>query len=183
MHTVRNFDIADILVLHASSMFNKDGALIFLGPSGTGKSTMCDLLSPYMCMLAEDKVYLVSQGNGKWCVIEGDGCLATGIKLSSNEDLLKLPYAPLRAVFRLYQTTEPILRKLDMLSVCRDLTDAFFEIAWQRNTSLAIKKQAFAGLAEVARLFAGYEFHFDLSTRTLSLLDREMKFLENSICG
>lgn len=169
-----DFSVADILVLHASSVFNEDGALVFLGPSGIGKTTMRDLLSPYMNVLAEDKVYLVPQVNGNWHVIKGDSCPLRGIRLSSVKELTKLPYAPLRAAFRLYQAENSTLQKLDPLSLCRNLTDAFFEIAWQRDTTLTTKQRAFANLAEIARLFPGYEFHVKLSPRTLNLLNLEL---------
>ena len=164
-------DPLDIVAVHASAMRNEGGAVIFLGPSGTGKSTMYRLLSPYMEPLSTDAVYLVPQSDEGWCVAWGDGRVHGEVKLSSVEEAAALPNARLRAVVRLHQALEPRLEALSALLTCRHLTDAFFEVTWQRDEPLAVKRRAFANLARIARRLPGYAFHFDLSPRTPALLN------------
>lgn len=174
MDVLQSPDPRDIVAIHASAMRNDDHAVIFLGPSGTGKSTMYRLLSPYMRPLSTDASYLVPQADGSWYVAWGDGRVHGEIIPSSIEEAAALPGAPLRAVVRLYQAPEPRLENLDAFLTCRYLTDAFFEITWQRDQPSAIKRRAFANLARVARLFPGYVFHFDLSARTPEILNTNL---------
>lgn len=164
----------DIVAVHASAMCNEACAVIFLGPSGTGKSTIYRLLSPYMQPLSTDAVYLVPQVGGGWRVAWGDGRVHGEIMLSSFAEAAALPSAPLRAVVRLYQAPEPRLESIDALLTCRHLTDALFEITWQRDEPLTVKRRAFANLAKIARAFPGYVFHFDLSARTPAMLNARL---------
>lgn len=173
----KEFDPLDVVALHASAVHNEDWALIFLGPSGTGKTTMYNLLSyyhSYMQPLSIDAVYLVPQANEGWYVACGDISVHEEIKLVSLEEVAALPGAPLRAVIRLYQASEPRLESIDALQTCRYLTDAFFEIPWQRDESLSVKWRAFTNLARIARLSPGYVFNFDLSTRTSEVLNARL---------
>ncbi|MBN2005030.1 MAG: hypothetical protein JXA21_16850 [Anaerolineae bacterium] len=172
-----NLDLPAILGIHASSVFNDDGALIFLGPSGTGKTTMCGLLEHRMDVLTKDAIYLVSLF-GSWQVVYGDANVQRGTKPVSIEEIMALPHAPLRAIFRLYQSWEPSIERLEILETSRYLVDAFFEIIWQRDEPFSVKAHAFANLAQVARSIPGYTFHFALSTYTLNALNREMKLWE-----
>lgn len=168
-------DRENILSLHASSAYNEDGALLFLGPSGTGKSTMLRLLSPYMDALAEDKVYVAPQPDGKWQVIRGDEYFPIERKPACWENLEKLPGVMLKGVFRLYQAYEPKLENVDALTHCRYLTDAFFETLLRPRASLAVKQNAFVALAKIARTVPGYTFYFDLSPRTPTVLSKMIK--------
>ncbi|HOT90811.1 MAG TPA: hypothetical protein PLJ78_04210 [Anaerolineae bacterium] len=174
MDMLQESDPLDIVALHASAMHNVDCAVIFLGPSGTGKSTIYRLLSPYMQPLSTDAVYLVPQRSGGWNVVWGDGRIHSEIMVSC-EEADALPHAPLRAVVRLYQAVEPRLENIDALLLCRYLTDAFFEVTWQRELPFAVKRRTFANLAKIAHSFPGYVFHFDLSFRTPEMLNEHMR--------
>ena len=56
------------LLLHASSVVMPGGALLFLGRSGAGKSTMCQLLSQSFPVLADDFVFVNRNAEGTWYV-------------------------------------------------------------------------------------------------------------------
>ncbi len=168
----QSFDPKNILLLHASAVSNADGALLFLGPSGTGKSTMWRMLSAYMSPVAEDAVCLVHQED-EWRVVSGGHCKrGDAAEMVVEGDAVS--YIPLRAVCRLYQAAEPQLEKMDTLLTCRYLTDAFFEIYPQRGRPLEVKQHTFMNLAGIARALVGYIFHFGLSSRTPEVLNLEM---------
>jgi radical SAM protein with 4Fe4S-binding SPASM domain len=159
------------VAIHASAVRTAAGdALIFLGPSGTGKSTMCHLLEAYTETIALDAVHLIPRDN-MWQVVRGDG-RAHGRSLSK-EEATAATGAPLRAILRLYQAQEPRLDSLDTLQTCRHLTDALFEIVRHREENLQTKQRAFSNLARVARSVPGYRFYFDLSERALEILNNE----------
>jgi len=157
-----------IPAVHASAVQTDGGALIFLGPSGAGKSTICELLSGYAPQIAADVVYLVPGPDGRWGVADG-GRRAYEGPLSA-EEATALRAIPLRAIFRLFQAPTSRLRPLGGLETCRYLTDALFEVAWQRDYDLASKKGLFAHLAAVCRTAPGYELYFDLSLAVGQLL-------------
>ncbi|MEJ5308344.1 MAG: hypothetical protein WHX52_01110 [Anaerolineae bacterium] len=173
------FDPEDVVAIHASSVFSQKGALLFLGPSGTGKTTACNLFGSHMEILAEDAVYLVPHPaphpNNGWEVFCGDKFAHIETVQSFLERATALSHVPLRAIFRLRQAEVPRLEKIDPLLTCRYLTDAFFEVVQQRSYTLEVKRRAFSVLAEVARFLRGYEFNFDLSPKTLDILNREME--------
>jgi ABC-type dipeptide/oligopeptide/nickel transport system ATPase subunit len=157
------------VAIHASAVCANSQALIFLGPSGTGKSTMCHLLDKYTQTLALDAVYLVFRGY-EWKVLRGDG-IAHGKPLPE-ERANSSEGVSLRAIVRLHQTTDPSLEPIDALQTCRYLTDALFEIIRQREDNFETKRFAFSCLATIARRVPGYQFHFDLSIRTPEILNK-----------
>jgi hypothetical protein len=153
------------VTIHASAVYTAAGALIFLGPSETGKSTIRRLLSAQAEPLADDKVRLTWQ-NGVWRVTSADG--GRHKRLISEEQTAEPPrHIPLRAVVRLHQASAPALQPIDMLLTCRYLTDAYFEVQIHRPLDVEARQWAFAWLAQVARSVPGYHLHFDLSLRTL----------------
>ncbi len=138
---------------------------------------MCNLLAHRMKALTEDAIYLVPL-LGSWQVVYGEAHVHRGKQFVSAEEILKFPHAPLRAIFRLRQAWEPVLEKLDPLTTCRYLTDAFFEIFRQRDEIFDVKARAFSNLAQVARSYPSYLFHFDLSALTLDVINQEMELWE-----
>ena len=157
------------LVIHASAVRTGKGALLFLGPSGTGKSTICQLLSDRAPQLANDAVYLLHREDGRWGAADG-GRRAYDGPLTA-EEIATLRTVPLRAVLRLFQGAMVYLQPIGKLETCRYLTDALFEIGWQRDYDVTTKRELFSRLAAVSRSVSGYEFHFDRSPRTLDTLN------------
>ncbi|MBN2005230.1 MAG: hypothetical protein JXA21_17865 [Anaerolineae bacterium] len=155
-------------------MYNKDGAIIFLGPSGTGKTTICNLLSAYIDVLAEDAIYLVPQPAGRYGVLCGDKYAHTETPQQFFAKTNPGPGIPLRAIVRLYQAEKPYLRRIDAFLTCRYLTDAFYEVVRQRREPLDVKQRIFATLAEMARYLGGHEFHFTLSPHIPRIMNLEL---------
>lgn len=163
-------NLPGILTLHASAVAVNGEAFIFLGPSETGKSTICRLLAAYTQPLADDLIYLAHCGGAEW-------------KVANAEFDTQVHNPPLRAIFRLYQAPAVRLEQLDDLQICRHLTDAFFEAHWQRQYDLETKKSAFTALAVVARSIPGFRLHFNLSISALELaksMQKSVKTAENN---
>jgi len=162
-------DPGEVLVIHASAVRTDDGALIFLGPSETGKSTICSLLSRHLEPVADDLVGLIPCTEGKWTVLDAQHDV---IPITWAEAQASAPDSPLlRAIFRLHQAPVASLEQVDSLQTCRYLTDAFFEARWQRLYSIEMKTIAFAALAAIARSIPGYRLHFHLSPQVFGVID------------
>lgn len=166
-----------ILWLHAAAVAKDGGAWLFLGPPRAGKSTLCQLLQGYTSLLAEDKVFLIPPGNGGWTVADAS---AYSIDVLPSEGNLALSRGiPLRAVFRIYQSSEPSLKRISPLETCSLLTEAFFELFWQKKFSTEVQRYAFASLANIARSVPGYQVFFDRSPQAIDLFRNEFGIQDN----
>ncbi len=164
-------DPPGVLTLHASAVQMNGGALIFLGPTKTGKTTVCKLLSAQAPRLADDVVRLI-QANGAWETV--DAGRRGHLEPLSEQEAAVLHGVPLRAILRLYQAPAPRLVRIDEVKMCYYLVDSFFDIVRQRDYALEVKRPVFANLAALARSIPGYEFYFDRSPQTLHVLAGEL---------
>jgi hypothetical protein len=155
--------------LHASAAAAPDGALLFVGASGSGKSTICRLLIPYFSPLAEDVVYLVPALDGSWSVANaGYPQPVQPLK----EEVKKLHSVPLKAIFILVKGEGIRLERLDALLGCRYLMDGFFEILRQNAFTLEVRRKGFSDIAAIARRYPAYRLVFNLSGRVIDLMVR-----------
>lgn len=157
-----------IWAIHASAVLFGHKAVAFLGPSGTGKSTICQLLSHYTDPLAYDMVYLVPNESGIY-VARADRRAAKGALSKQEAQCLKSE--PLEAVVRLYQANTLLLQPISSILICRYLVNALFEIRRQRLFNPHVKKMALADLANVARTIRGFELQFDTSHEVFPALE------------
>jgi energy-coupling factor transporter ATP-binding protein EcfA2 len=168
-------------IVHASAVSTGRGAFVFLGPSGTGKTTIHRLLSTstHTQPLANEAVYLIQQMDREWKVSSADDDIyeepLSRVEIASRDSV------PLRGIFRLFQSSAPRVRQIGALRTCRYLTDALFEIVWQREHVTATKKVLFSNLAAVCRSVPGYEFHFDLSPRTVAVFNKVEQQIKSKI--
>lgn len=153
-----------ILTIHASAMRLNGEALVFLGPSETGKSTVCRLLSDHGQFLADDRVHLVRLSGERWGVANADN----GIRLERYAAMIGSisEQVPLHAIFRLHQAAATRLERVEPIVVCRYLVDALFEVEIHEPPDVAARALAFAALAQVARTIPGYRLDFELSPST-----------------
>lgn len=154
------------LALHASAVRVGERAVIFLGPSGTGKTTMVRLLEGLAEPLALDSIYLLSTDDG-WRVAYGDGRAYFGWPIAPEATARA---ASLHAVVRLQQAPSARVASLAPWETARALTDAYFELPRQREHTVARKRAAFGALAALARALPGLALDSDLSTRVPALL-------------
>ncbi len=163
------------VLIHASAVEYRGKALVFLGPSETGKSTISQLLAGTLDdarVLADDVVDLEWQADSGWIVSDAMPCFLR--ERSGVQSVSVPPHAPLRAVFRLYQALLPQLRPLCNLETGLYLMKAFAEISRRQPDSIAENRAHFVSLAAVARLAPGYEFYCDRSPRTADVIRREV---------
>jgi len=157
-----------VLALHASAIVTPCGAVLFLGHAGAGKSTICQLLSKRFPPLADDVVYLIRQEDGTWHVADGSR-RAFGGPLQAGE-LAELEGVPLRAILRLFQDSASRVAPITSREACRHLTDALFEVVWQRRYDLANKRAWFALVADIARRYSGSRLYFTLDEEPFELV-------------
>lgn len=168
----RTSDPLGIVLIHASAVSVDSGALIFLGPSGTGKSTIRRLLSGLAHSLADDMVYLIPRTKGRWTVADAGTRPLNGPL--SEQEAASFQGVPLRAIFRLCQASEPHLEPIPALETCRHLTASFFDLYWSQKYGTEKKELAFRNLAEIARSVPGFYFHFDRSSYTLEIINEQV---------
>jgi len=162
-----------VILLHAAAIETQDGAAIFLGPSGMGKSTLCSYLENYTTILADDKIYLIPR-NGHWVV--ADATSERFFDPLRYSRVFGLRGTPLSAILRLHQATRPSIEPLRRQETCCYLTHSFFEIFWHRDWSVETKAAMFSALARIARVIPGYRLKTTLSPDTFKLLDQVISF-------
>ncbi len=167
----RGADIPDpggIWGLHASAVVAPGGALVFLGTSGAGKSTIRRLLRPSFRPLAEDAVYLIPAHDGSWSV--ADAGSPQPLQPLSEGEIAKLRGVPLQAVFALAKGDDVRLERLDALSACRQLMNGLFEMVRQNAFTPDVRRRSFADVAAIARRYPAYRLVFNLSGRVVDLM-------------
>lgn len=166
------------VLIHASAVEYKGRALVFLGPSGTGKSTISQLLArtvENINILADDKVCFDALANGGWMVSNALPRLLQNTPGAKSDTASR--YVPLGAIFRLYQAPSPRLEPLSMLDTCLYLIKAFAEIVRKQPDIPEKNMLCFVSLADIARVTPGYELYCDRSSNTADILRQEIVYI------
>lgn len=157
------------LFLHASSVVVPSGALLFLGHSGAGKSTMCQLLSQSFPVLADDFVFVHRNSEGIWYVTDGTVRMLGRQPVEKESGIEKK--APLHSVLRIFQARAGQLQTISPVEACRYLMDAALEVKQQQiQTKWLLKQRWFTYVADIARGHPGWQLHFSLASDTLELI-------------
>jgi ABC-type multidrug transport system ATPase subunit len=170
---VVNYPVAPmhIVLLHGSAVEFATGAWVFLGPSGTGKSTICSLLREFTNKIADDLVYLNQDDcNGKWRVSNAyDNC---NNSIFSPGDIKPQDGQYLLAIVRLYQAREPHIQQVDVTTTLEYLSHAYFETPWNLAGSIEKRRTDFSTLASIARDTLAYKLRFTKHSDTVDLLGK-----------
>lgn len=147
------------LLLHASSVEVAGKALVFLGHSSSGKSTIGRLLSARYPLIADDKVSVRKGKGGAWLIKKGsDGFLQSKEALRSAQ---RWKSYPLLAVVRIYKSQTLGMKPLSPKAICRHLLDAVFEIDIQRKRAAPEdRKEWFFQVAALAKETKGFSLTF-----------------------
>jgi len=150
-----------IVLIHGAAVVMEGRALIFLGPSRTGKSTITRLLEPFVQVIGDDKLYLIPQEHN-WTV--ADATIRAREGALTEEEARMIVGAPLYGVFRLFQYPETQIVPIDTLQTCRYLSIAFYELHyWSRHLHAQFQKAVFSNIADISRKARGFELCFHKS--------------------
>lgn len=156
-----------IFQLHGAALSLDGKAVLVLGPSGAGKSTLCRLLSPYLELLAEDRIFVIPQDSG-WRIADATNRYIS-LRLTSAE-ASALAGKPLHTILRVFQDSVARSEPLFAIDTCRVLTDAFFQVRPQVASNLETKKAVFSWLAEISRTVPGYRIYSDKTSQAAELV-------------
>lgn len=166
----------DGFLLHGSGVRTPKGALLFLGPSGVGKSTICELLSPEFPTIADDCLYISRNKQNRWTAANGRFHMWT---LRRERGIAPPSIAgaepcgtPILAIMLLSQYTHNLIEPLDGQALCAMITNAVIEISGQSQSYNAIRVLRWFELAaQVARSVPGSRLRFAKTRDVLRSLD------------
>ena len=162
------------LFLHASAVVVDGGAVLFLGHSTAGKSTLARILAANFPVLADDAVFAARDSQGKWRVVEGGFRFEDGDIGRRLGDILRRieqgAGIPVRGCFRLQKADQVKVEPAAPLQVARFLTDAAIEVDLQRKAGKSqaknnpkireMRKRWFHWVADIARTCPGGTLYF-----------------------
>ena len=170
---IQHAESKGVFSIHASAVSFGKSAFIFLGPSGTGKSTICQLLRDVADPLADDMIYLFPAQSGKWEVANARDNIPDGPLVL--REITNAERKNLKAVFRLHQVSDPYLENICAMDVCLYLMDSYLELSWNRRAGIDIKRNAFSSMAAISKSVETYHLNFDLSDKTVDMI-RQISF-------
>lgn len=157
-------------MLHASSVNIKDKAIVFLGHSTSGKSTIAQLLSRQFPLISDDKI-IMFKSDGKWFVKSGDE------ERKFLEYKKKIPFVsgcfPILSFIRIYKSENNNMHKIESNVLCKSLIDAVFEVDNQRSiNNTGLRKHWFRLSAELARNIQGWHFYFKKESNIIRIINK-----------
>ena len=132
------------LMVHASVVAYEGGAYMFLGRSGTGKSTHSSLWLKHI-----SNTYLLNDDNPV-IRVEGDRVNIYGTPWSGKTPCYKNEVLPLKASVRLSQAPHNIIKKLPPLQSYASLMPACSCMRWDRKSTDALHKTVEKVISKVA---------------------------------
>jgi len=146
---------ANGLLVHAGAMVVSGKALLFLGHSGAGKSTICRLLGEHYSTLSDDLLRLTRRQDGAWFV----------------DDLWhQQNQVPLYGLVRIFQSKSTLLTLASSRETCHYLIDAVFEAVIDEQPSAASIRTWFAYGGEISKKYSGWKLQFPLSSAVTQLI-------------
>ncbi len=106
---------SDRLFLHAAAARVDGRALVFLGHSTAGKSTLSELLATRYPIIGDDALFLRRTGETSWTVRDGrlrDGAIP-GTLSEHDEDTHDQPESPLLSFMRIFKSDRPRIERID----------------------------------------------------------------------
>ena len=134
----------DTLMVHASVVAHDSGAYMFLGKSGTGKSTHSSLWLKYI-----NDTNLLNDDNPV-IRVEGDNVNVYGTPWSGKTPCYKNEVLPLNAVVRLSQAPHNVIKRLAPLQSYASLMPACSCMRWDRRSTDALHKTVEKVISRVA---------------------------------
>jgi len=150
----------DAILLHAVAVSSPSGAILLLGHTRAGKSTLSRLLAERFPTLIDDIICAARHRvNNRWYVTDAK-LMHTG----------ENPFVPMAAAVRTFQGPEAKLTRISPRELCKHLLDAIFETEISKTYSVERIKYCFAKTAEIARQYPGWRLSATLKPETPRLL-------------
>ena len=152
--------------LHAVGILGPKGAILLMGHSGAGKTTLSNLVSDHFPILADDLVFAYPNKNSGWMIIGGKQIgiknKADRISFLKNISLNDHVY-PLHSLVRVFAAKETKIQSLSPIKTCEYLLNAVFELHIQSlEKNMFLRKEWFHSVADMARRCKGWELRFSL---------------------
>ena len=179
------------LFLHASAVVAADGAVLFLGHSTAGKSTIARKLGVELPVLADDSVFAGQDAAGVWRVVDGGFRFDRGWGLDEWQADVRRRFLegrglPVRKCFRIHQASAVRMEPMPPWELGKHLMDAAMEIDVQRKFGkmssgkpselaawheiMSPRRRWFQQVAELARICPGWHLWFAKETPPRNLL-------------
>ncbi len=167
------------LFLHAAAVDGPYGAILLMGHSCSGKTTLSSLLSDHFYLIADDLVFARSLNNGIWGVMSGRQIKSMVYENDSTyKEILQEEdrWYPLHAIVRIFAAQHTDLKPLSSIKTCEYLMDAVFEIDIQRKkTRPDLAQRWFQFAVLMARQYPGWQLQFSLEKQSVvSLLQKRL---------
>ena len=126
------------LFLHASAVEVDGGAVLFLGHSTAGKSTIARKLGVELPVLADDSVFAGQDAAGVWRVVDGGFRFDRGWGLAEWQTDVRRRFQegrgiPVQKCFRIHQAAVVRIEPMPPVELGKHLMDAAMEIDVQRK--------------------------------------------------
>ncbi|HRT04989.1 MAG TPA: hypothetical protein P5204_04760 [Kiritimatiellia bacterium] len=179
------------LFLHASAVDVDGGAILFLGHSTAGKSTIARKLGAERPVLADDSVFAGKDAAGVWRVVDGGFRFDRGWGPEEWQADVRRQFqegrgVPVRKCFRIHQAAAVRLEPMPPIELGKHLMDAAMEIDVQRkfgkkstenpsehvewHEATSQRRRWFQQVAELARTCPGWHLWFAKETPPCNLL-------------
>ena len=180
-----------MVFLHASSVEISGGAVLFLGHSTAGKSTISRLLGRHCRIIADDTVFLAREPQGIWMVADGKRRFVYEPLNASWEAMVtacSIHAEPIRlsGCMRIFKGEPLSARRLESYMTARCLLDAVMEVDIQRkftqhfdsalprtaqlDNSFRMRKAWFQDISDMARRYPAWRLGYSKEIPADSIL-------------
>lgn len=141
------------LLFHGSAVSIDDGgAIVFIGHSTAGKSTISNKLSSIFAKVEDDQVLLVENSKSK-------------ISLKNKDKYGNIREYPLMSIFQVVKSNSLKVEQVSAKYLCKKMLDAYFEIDAQRYAIGREKNKAvFFEICRLAKQISGWKIYFSLDS-------------------
>lgn len=157
------------ILLHAGAVKTDRGALLFLGHSKAGKSTICKLLSKRYELIADDMVHVQFEENSGWVANNINSYMEERKQYAATKN--QINGIPIYAIMRIYQSNRVEAQQITQKELCLQLTNSILEGIGQSSSYSGFSaKHYFRVVAEIARDISGWSLQFTKKNETLNYI-------------
>jgi hypothetical protein len=170
------FQLRGEMVIHASSVLGKNGAIAFLGKSGKGKSTLAHFLHQREWFFLSDDFLVVRMANGHAIVSPSLSYSRLWNRRRTHKRLVKVTpvskrWVKLNSLFVLSRNVKPVLRPLKSARAAKALLQNLFRLETQDARLIFHEFERVCGFLEKNPIFElGYPRNFSALSRVNELL-------------